>query len=126
MIVTGGINLCLDQILGVSSVRWQYSGKGTSNGPVTGGQSQLIVEVSPRADMTLAGWREYAGSTLRFAGIFGDTHPSISVSECGVFTTSSGGVMLNRNMFYTNLIFHTVNVSAFLISTIIEFVPVMS
>ena len=125
LIVTGGISQCLDQILGVSSVRWQYMGKGTSNSPTTTGNSQLIVEVTPRADMTLAGWREYAGSTLRFAGIFGDTHPTISVTECGVFTLSAGGIMLNRNMFNTNSIFHTINVSAFLISTVIEFVPVI-
>jgi hypothetical protein len=126
LIVTTGINQCLDQILGVSTTRWQYMGKGTSNGPTIITQTALFSEVSPRVDMTLAGWREYAGSTLRFAGIFGDSHPTISVTECGVFTLSAGGLMLNRNMFNQNPISHVINVSAFLISCIIEFVPVMS
>jgi len=129
LVVTTGLNFMIDQILGITSVRWQYLGKGTDNGtvvPLAIGNNILGAEVLPRIDMSLFGWRLSAGLTLRFAGIFGESVPTITVSECGIFTASSGGTMLNRNMFKGFQIPHTFNVTGFVISSVIEFMPVVS
>lgn len=125
LIVTTGITQCLDQILGISIVRWQYMARGTGTTAPVIGNTTLVTEVTPRVDMNTAGWREFASSTLRFAGIFGELLPTSTVNEAGVFTASSGGIMLNRNAFSANPIAHTINLTGFVISSIIEFVPVM-
>jgi hypothetical protein len=125
LVVTVGINQCLDQILGVSVVRWQYVGIGTGSTSVSAAQTALTTEVLPRADMSLSGWREPFSSCLKFAGIFGESHSNAAIREAAVFTASGGGTMLNRNIF-TNLVLSTSFTSATMVSAIIEFVPVMT
>jgi hypothetical protein len=127
LVVTAGLDRCIDIILGISSTRWQYMGKGTSTGTPATSNSLLGAEVTPRVDMNIAGWREYDGMSLRFAGIFAETHATITVNECGVFTGSAINTtpMLNRNGFSTNALTHTINTSAFVLSSVIEFVPVV-
>lgn len=124
LVVTPGLDQCIRQIQGTSTVRWQYmqTGSGTTQPDIT--QSSLVTPIFS-VDMSVVGWREYAGSTLRFAGIFGESVPTHTVNEAGVFNTPFT-IMLNRNMFSNNPIVHNVNYSGFVISNIIEFVPVMS
>jgi hypothetical protein len=124
LVVTVGINQCLDQILGVSVVRWQYVGIGTGSTSVSAAQTALTTEVLPRADMSLSGWREPFSSCLKFAGIFGEGHSNVGIKEAAVFTTSSAGTMLNRNIF-TNLVLSTSSIAATMVSAVIEFVPVL-
>jgi hypothetical protein len=124
LVVTAGLNQCIDIILGVSSTRWQYVAIGTGTTAVSAGQTTLVTQTGARIDMNTGGWREYAGVTLRFAGIFGEQHSNVDVKECGIFTASSGGIMLNRNMFSTN--FPTTHAGkATVISSVIEFSPVV-
>jgi hypothetical protein len=125
LVVTGGINQLIDQILGASVTRWQYMGKGTSTTAVSAGQSALVAESSPRKNMATAGWIEYASSSLRFAGLFGESTSTLTVNECGVFTALTSGIMLNRNMFSNLPLTHIINIDGFVISCVIEFVPVM-
>jgi hypothetical protein len=124
LVVSVGTTQLINQILGTSGVRWQYIGIGTGTTAVSSGQTALVAEALPRADMSTTGWREYAGATLRFAGIFGETFGSISLNECGIFTSSTGGTMLNRNMF-SNQSLTTVGTRALVISSIIDFVPIV-
>ena len=123
LVVTQGINQNIDAILGVNVFRWQYMGKGTGTTAPSAGQTLLVAEVLPKVDMSLFGWRLAAGHTLRFAAIFGESVPTITVNECGIFNANS--MMLNRNMFSTQPLAHTVNVTGFILSSIIEFVPIV-
>jgi hypothetical protein len=125
LVVTAGINQLLDQILGISLVRWQYMGKGTGVTAPAAAQTALVTEVTPRIDMSLFGWRENAGSTLRFAGIGSESVATITINEAGIFTAASAGIMLNRNMFSNSPLTHTINTTTFVIASIIEFVPIM-
>jgi len=124
LVVTTGINQCIDQILGTSVLRWQFifSGSGTTAPSI--GQTALVTGLFS-VDMSLFGWREFAGTSLRFAAIFGESTTTHTVNEAGVFGPSPGFIMLNRNMFSNNPITHTVNTAGYLISCVIEFVPVM-
>lgn len=126
LVVTAGLDQCIRLIQATSTVRWQYMGYGSDQVvPPTTAQTALVLELLPRIDMSLFGWREYAGMTLRFAGIFGESRLTDIISEAGVFTAATGGTILNRNMFSTNKFTHTVNTSVFVISSVIEFVPVV-
>lgn len=123
LVVTAGINQCLDQILGVSVIRWQYVGIGTGSASVTAGQTALTTELLPRADMSINGWREPFSSCLKFAGIFGE-NSNAAINEAGIFTAATGGTMLNRNIF-TNLVLSTSFTKATMVSSVVEFVPVI-
>ncbi len=123
LVVDGGINVVINQITGALTSRWRYIGIGTGTTAVSSAQSALVTEVLPRADMSLFGWREYAGTSLRFAGIFGSTHSSTSINECGIFNSPTFGNMLNRNMF-SNAILAT-SFSTHVFSSIIDFVPIV-
>jgi hypothetical protein len=127
LVVNGGIDLCIDQILGTSVVRWRYMARGTGITTPAATDTLLTTEVGNRLDMSLFGWREYASSSLRFAGIYGETFPSGTYTEVGIFTTSGFNTitMLNKVLFSNFPLTHTINITGFVISCIIEFVPVM-
>ncbi len=124
LVVTTGINRLIDQILGVSTVYWQYMGCGTGSTAPTAADTAMQTTIGFFIDCLIAGWRENAGTTLRFASIWGDSISTTTVNECGVFTPV-GSVMLNRNVFSNAPLVHTVNISAFVLSSIVEFVPMM-
>ena len=126
LVVNAGVNRCIDQILGISTVRWQLMTRGIGTTLPNVAQTTIVSETLPRVDMSLFGWREYAGASLRFAGIFGESivTPPIAYSECGIFTTSTVGTMLNRNVFSVSIT-HQIDINAFVLSCVIEFVPVV-
>lgn len=129
LLVTTGVSLLIDQIIGASVIQWRYAGAGTDGGlglALATSNTVLGSENLPRVDMTLFGWRENAATTLRFAAIFGESRATETVKEFGVFTAATAGTMLNREMIVNNPISHTVNVTGYVISSIIEFLPVMS
>jgi hypothetical protein len=100
---------------------------GGSTLPLATSNLSLGTESGSRIDMTLFGGSLAAGLTLRFAGIFGESAPTITVNECGVFTASSSGTMLNRTLFGSNFaIVRTVGTTGYVISSVVEFLPVVS
>jgi hypothetical protein len=126
LVLDGGIVHTLNLILGASFTRWRYMGIGTGTTVPVAGNTILVTEVLPRRDMIPFGWDEYASTSLMFGAIYGESQATITVNEAGVFATASvGAAMLNRNMFSNNPITHVVNVTVFVVSSIIEFVPVM-
>ena len=121
LVLTVGINFLIDQILGTTVTRWLNltSGIGTTAPTIADiGLVSGLVSV----DMSLSGWREYASSSLRFGAIFGESTASGTVTECCVV---AGTTLLNRNMFSNNPITHVANVTGYVISSVVEFVPVM-
>ena len=122
LVVNAGVNRCIDQILGISTVRWQLMTRGIGTTLPNVAQTTIVSETLPRVDMSLFGWREFAGATLRFAAIYGESAPTAVITECAVFS-STADAMLNRNVFGTNFQ-HVINEDGFVISSIVEFVPV--
>ena len=123
LVVTTGINQCIDLILGTSIISWEYMYEGSGTTAPAIGQTALI---TPQflVSMILFGWREYAGTSLRFAGIFGESPITHTVNEAGVFIAGLA-TMLNRNTYSYNPIIHTINTTAYVISSVVEFVPVV-
>ncbi len=124
LIVNVGIARFIDATLVPASLL-AWVGVGTGTTAVSAGQTTLVTQVGSRVDATASGWLERAGVTLRIASIFGETFTSATINECGIFTASSGGTMFNRNMFSNAPITHTINITGFVISSIIEFVPIV-
>lgn len=123
--VTAGLTRLMLQITGGSTVRWQYLGKGLTGTAPAAGNTALAGELTPRVDMSLFGWREYASTSLRYLGIFGEDEGTSTILEAGIFDAATAGTMLNRNVFNTLSIVHTFHVTGYVISSIIEFVPMM-
>jgi hypothetical protein len=124
LVVTAGTNQIIDQILGASTTRFRYMVVGSSTTAVTLADT-TVPGTTVYTDMTGRGWLEYASTTLFFAGIAGVTVASFTINTAGVMTGPASGTLLNRNMFSNFPLVHTVNVTGYLISSIIEFCPKM-
>lgn len=119
-----GLSLCMQQILGLTAVRWRYMSAGSGLQQARPYQQALEAEVFPRADMTqpAQGSITHVGSALRFIGIFPSSFPTITVRESGVSQAVSGtSIFLNRNVFSTAAISHTVGGTAFTLASQITF-----
>lgn len=126
LVVNAGVDQCIDQILGTSTTRWTIMSVSNVTTAVTAADTSFP---SATASVTMTtpglGWTEFAGSTLRYAGVFGETLTAMTITTAGVVT--SGGILLNRNVFSNFPLVHTFGSTGtgFVISCVIEFVPVM-
>lgn len=124
-----GLQHCCRQIMVAGLPAWRYHGVGSSTLEARAYQQRLYGEAGTRADMTVAGQGSLTRSnqSIRTVGTFPASFPTLSVKESAVFTNPTGytaGVMLNRQVFASNPIGHTVNVSAFTVGTDINFASV--
>lgn len=126
LVVTAGIQRTLDLILGTSVIRWIAVKTGTGTTPPAITDTTLAIN-NVGVNVLTQGWAEYASSSLRFAGIFGESNGTFTLTEaCVKDSIGSGGTILNRCVFSNLPITHTINVQGFVVSFVIEFVPVMS
>jgi hypothetical protein len=119
-----GLSYCMQQILGSITTRWRYMCAGSGTQQARPYQQGLEAEVFPRADMTVPaqGSATRSNQALRFVGIFPASFPTITVRESAVTQAVSGtSVYLNRNLFTSNPITHTVSVLPFTIASLITF-----
>lgn len=124
-----GLQHCCRQIIIAGLPPWRYHGAGSSTIQPRAYQQRLYGEAGTRADMTVAGQGSITRSnqSIRAIGIFPASFPTLSIRESAVFTNSSGytaGIMLNRQVFASNPIGHTVNGTAFTVATDINFASV--
>jgi hypothetical protein len=124
-----GLQHCCRQIMVAGLAAWRYHGVGSSSLEPRAYQQRLYGEAGTRADMTVAGQGSITRSnqSIRTVGTFPASFPTLSVKESAVFTNPTGytaGIMLNRQVFASNPIGHTVNVSAFTVGTDINFASV--
>ena len=123
-----GLQFVCRQIINTGLAPWRYHGAGSSTIEPRAYQQRLYGETEPRADMTIAaqGSATRVGQAMRFVGIFPTSFPTITVRESAVFNNVTGytGTMLNRQVFASNPIVHTVNGGAFTVATDITFTAV--
>jgi len=108
---------------------FRYHGAGSSTIEPRAYQQRLYGEIEPRADMTVGaqGSITRVGTAIRAIGIFPTSFPTITVRESAIFTNVTGytaGTMLNRQVFSSSPISHTVNGGPFTLATDITFTPV--
>lgn len=124
-----GLQHCCRQIITAGLPFWKYHGVGSSTIEPRAYQQRLYGEIEPRTDMTVAGQGSITrvNQSIRAVATFPSTFPSLAVRETAIFTNSTGytaGIMLNRQVFASNPIGHTVNVSPFTVGTDINFASV--
>jgi hypothetical protein len=124
-----GLQHCCRQIITAGLPSWRYHGAGSSSLEPRAYQQRLYGEIEPRADMTVAGQGSATrvNQSMRFVGSFPSTFPTLTVRESAVFTNSTGytaGIMLNRQVFASNPIGHTINVQPFIVATDVNFASV--
>jgi len=124
-----GLQHCCRQIINSGLPLWKYHGVGSSTIEPRAYQQKLYGEAGTRIDMTVAGQGSITRSnqSIRTVATFPASFPTLSVKESAIFTNSAGytaGIMLNREVFVSNPIGHTVNVSPFTVATDINFASV--
>lgn len=123
-----GLSYCMQQMIGTITTRWRYMGAGSDLSQARPYQQRLFAEIEPRADMSVVaqGSRTRSGQSLRYVGIFPASFPTITVRESGVFNVVTGytGQMLNRNVFSSTPVVHTVGVLPFTLASLITFAGV--
>lgn len=124
-----GLQHCCRQIMVAGLPAWRYHGAGNSTIEPRSYQQKLYGEIEPRADMTIAGQGSASrvNESMRFVGIFPSSFPTLTVRESAVFTNSTGytaGIMLNRQVFASTPITHTINIAPFTLATDINFASV--
>lgn len=118
-----GLGQCINLIMATSSSLWRYMDVGNGSGTPNISDTTLNSSLGGRADMSTNGTREPVGMTIRFLAIYGEAAAASPISECGVFSASSGGSMLNHNIFNQNPLYKITNQQAAIISSIVEFCP---
>jgi len=124
-----GLQHCCRQIIFSGLPFWKYHGVGSSTIEPRAYQQKLYGEAGTRIDMTVAGQGSLTRSnqSIRTVATFPASFPTLSVKESAIFTNSAGyttGIMLNREVFASKPIGHTVNVSPFTVATDINFASV--
>jgi len=125
LVVSAGTSLIIDQIVGNTLTRWSHMGVGNANFTPNIADNFLNSENLPRVDMSLFGWREPAATSLRMAGIFGESRPTETITEFGIFSAATAGTQLNHNNIAANPVAHTIGITGYIISSVVEFLPVM-
>lgn len=127
LVCNNGIDQALDLMRGVATARFRYLGLGSGgNITPTVSDTTLVTEhtIVSRIDMNdlQKGWREPSGLKMLFGGILGEIG-SLTVTEFGIFTNSTGGQMLNHNNFQPRSISRSSLRFILFFSSVIEFVP---
>ena len=129
-----GLRSIIDNAMGIGT-RMQYmaTGSGPTSTPSTSDIALAAEHSPPRIDMNVQGWREPIGMKMFYGGISGEVGPS-TVNEIGIFTTSSGGIMLNHENFGANNLVRSAasqiglevyRTNVFIFSVVVEFCPVV-
>lgn len=95
LIVTAGKNL-LAKILGTGASKPSHIAVGTGTTAPSASQTALVSEIGTRVAVTHS---NPSGSVWRMVGTFGPGNAVGAITEAGVFTASSGGTMLARQVF---------------------------
>ena len=129
-----GLAYCMQLILGTQTTRFSFYGVGSSSIIADPFRQTLVSEASSRMNLTIpaqgSATRTTSGglSCLRFIGIFPASFQTITVTESGMFTTSTPntGIMLNRNVFSSAPITHVSGVTAFTVASDVRFGSVIA
>jgi len=124
--VTGGLDQYINLVLGISSARWQYLGYGqggtTANPNIA--DFQLNSGYANRINcLGSFGWARVAGMKMMFGGIVGESISASPTNEMGIFTASSGGIMLNHNHFNQMPLNRTTGRSVYILSSVYQISP---
>jgi hypothetical protein len=118
-----GLSFCMQQILGLTVVRFKFMIAGTDSSQARPYQQSLLGEVTPRIDLTLPGNGSVTrtNQSIRILGNFPASFPTATIKESGLSNASPGGVLLNRNAFPSQPIAHIAGSTAFTLASLITF-----
>ncbi|MEM0142672.1 MAG: hypothetical protein QXL94_01760 [Candidatus Parvarchaeum sp.] len=100
LIVESGIAQVVKLLNGATSTSFHYMAVGSSNSPPAVTQTELVSQIAIAETTNAIGTTDYSGDTAVFTASFSFSTTN-SVSEVGLFTASSGGIMLNRSVIGT-------------------------
>jgi len=125
MVTFQGLNKLLKIYIGTATGPFKYTAYGTVAATPTPYATALATEAGIRLDAGGAGFHEVKGSALRIFSGYAATNPTATIQQIGVFDsgTTGAGMMLAIHDFGGTGFVHTVNVNAFSIGMVIDFLP---
>lgn len=102
---------------------WQYMAVGSDSREARAYQPGLYAQVSSKLDMNTSGSITRVNQSIEFVANFVSSFPTITVKESAIWNTSdNSGTNLNRNVFKTYPITHTINIAPFTVASNINFI----
>jgi hypothetical protein len=107
LLTNNGMGLLCSIIIGNVVARPTHYASGNGTNLPSVGDSKLQSERA-RIGMATDGFATAAGTTLRYGAIFIPTFPSHVIAEAGVVNAAIGGTFLNRTVYPTPRLVHTI------------------
>jgi len=134
LVVNGGLQQCLNLILGTSATRWSHFGMSAGNTPAPAVTDTALLVETVATRVALA-WGESVGMRLYFGGISSQTSGTRpdAVGEVGVYNgAAAGATLLNRSSFsfiaslgQSGPSISTISSAPVVVSCVVQFCPVV-
>jgi len=134
LVVNGGLQQCLNIILGTSATRWSHFGMSVGNTPAPAVTDTALLVETVATRVALA-WGESVGMRLYFGGISSQTSGTRpdAVGEVGVYNgAAAGATLLNRSSFPSVVSLgqvgpsiSTISTAPVVVSCVVQFCPVV-
>lgn len=123
MVTFSGLNKMLRIYLGLTTGVFKWVGRGDVAGSPTPYSTTLTSEVGTRLDSTVAGFQDLKGVSLRVFATYASSVATSTILQIGIFDASTSGTMLAIHDFGGIGHGHTINVDAFSLGIVIDWVP---
>lgn len=123
MITNTGLNKLLKIYIGTASGVFKYMGRGTTASTPTPSSTALALETGSRQDTTTTGSHLITGSSYQLSSNYASSLATHTIHQIGTFDATTSGIMLAIHDFGGQGYTHTVNVDAFTLGMICDFLP---
>lgn len=123
MVTFSGLNKMLRIYLGQTTGVFKWVGRGDVAGSPTPYATALTSEVGTRLDSTVAGFQDLKGVSLRVFATYASSVATSVIYQIGIFDASTSGGILAIHDFGTTGHSHTINIDAFSLGIVIDWVP---
>lgn len=100
LIVAAGKNMVAESLISSTAGNFNYIGVGSSNQTPSESDVDLVSPISPRKQVTER-WR--SNNVAKYSAFFGTNDNNGTWRESGLFNAATGGTMLARTLFPTEI-----------------------
>jgi hypothetical protein len=118
-----GINKLLKIYFGSASGVFKWVARGSATATPTPYDTTLNTETGSRQDSSTTGFHEIKGCSIRILSSYASTIATGDIYQIGIFDASTSGIMLAKHDFIFPALHHVVNVDAFSLGCVIDFIP---
>ena len=123
MITTNGLNKLLRIYIGTTTGVFKWMARGTAASTPTPASTALATETGTRQDTTTTGFHQITGTSYQLSSNYAASLATHTIQQIGTFDASTSGQLFAIHDFGGNGYTHTVNVDAFTLGMVCDFLP---